>query len=861
MIQKFINKYFFYLYVFTLFFGVLLYNTTGFKGLDIASSVILVVFYGIYLIGAKKRKFNIAFLFVVTIFLFYLNYSFYISYNTRNAIAMDFMTQLRPYLTFFMILQMSPTLSDKQKSILKKIVFYTWLLFIPVGLYALINSSFLSTLMDKPSNYTACIVALSIVFLYCSNFSIKDKLTFVFMMSMGLITVHTQFYIFFLIVCGLIMFFHHAAVLKSNWKTGIALATIACLIIFVSRSEITSHLFPAGLTGGGFASLATSSGFSSQLNEGINPLSSFISQEWFSSSVSYYPVLAQLGLIGILLYMSFWGYIIVTAIMQFKQKGDIQPFIIVLMLVVFIFLENLSDSFFTSNKGYFMMMFIGLLLSKPEEVDRMMIDESFAKKNRKSRESRMIPIINIPGKKLLFWQKKDSRNRKTSFAKLNSQEAKQERVVKQNNTVSEAKISTSQKETKLRKKNQVSKEIDHEKSVLHTVSTPVDEVKVELIEDTVKEPAPPVQTVETVQPVAEIHVSVPPAEAILEDEEVDEWDDTFEDEDEWDDYLEEEDEDLDEDDLDEGDYEEVAEKEIVTPVAETKEIFAQPKEVIEEVTTPDEIVQEYTAPEEIVHEFTAPKEIVQEVTTPEKVVNEVTTPVESVQEQVESVQSVAQPKEEYVQAIAAPVEAAKEVATPAKSPTEVLMPVTEVSPVIKVTPIIEVTPVIKVNPEISANQIDTPVAKTSSNKVVAPEAPSAKEVVTPVEATRENTYVSPFRASIDDEDEMIFVSPIEYIEAENEFAMPSGDSYDMINKFISPSDEIFEFSSPVEAQGNKDTTIFSDPQQYTEPVNTKPTDAASTESKPNEDKTIKAKPDTGEDIDDDFSEDMFTYMI
>ena len=387
MINSFINKYFFYLYVFTLCFGVLLYNTTGFKGLDVVSSLILVVLYLIFVIGTKNRSFHIGFIAVILVFLFFLNYSFYIANNSLNAIAIDFLTQLRPYVAFFLVLQISPTFTEKQKTTLKKICFYIWLFYIPIGLLAIVNPSFLSTLIDQPSNYTACITCLAIVHLFCSKFTVKDKLTFVFMLAAGLITIHSRFYIFFLVVCGLLMYFHHADVLKSNLKTGFALAVMAGLVIYVSKAEILSHLFSAGITGGGFASLAgqASSSFYAQLNDnGFNPINGFIHQEWFSGSTSYYPFLAQLGMIGIFLYLSFWIYIVAISVIQFKQKGEIQPFIVVILLAVFIFLENISDAFFTSNKGYFMMMFIGLLLGKPEETDAMVMfpDKTSNKKKR-----------------------------------------------------------------------------------------------------------------------------------------------------------------------------------------------------------------------------------------------------------------------------------------------------------------------------------------------------------------------------------------------------------------------------------------------------------------------------------------------
>ena len=514
MINNFINKYFFYLYVFTLCFGVLLYNTTGFKGLDVVSSVLLVVLYIIFVIGTKNRSFNIGFLVVILIFLFYLNYSFYIANNTLSAIAIDFLTQLRPYVVFFIVLQLSPTFTEKQKAMLKKICFYIWLFYIPIGLLAIENQSFLSTMMDQPSNYTACITCLAIVHLFCGSFSVKDKLTFIFMLATGLITIHSRFYIFFLVVCGILMYFHHADVLKSNLKTGFALASMTGLIIYISKSDILNYLFPAGVTGGGFASFATqaSSGFFSQLNDsGFNPINGFMHQEWFTGSSSYYPFLAQLGLVGILLYLSFWVYIITISIVQFKQKGDIQPFIVVLMLAVFIFLENISDAFFTSNKGYFMMMFIGLLLGKPEDADNMVL---FADK-RTNKKKRVASLQ-------AFWflqRKRMPHTDKTHVAKEITYLIPPVPIAK--------KVIAEENQPVKIDENQSVPIVQPEVEIIHTVSQKKEEI-VEVVNDNQDESITEMQL-----PNGEV---IPSSEILSaeEDDDEDEWEDDFEDDGEYD---------------------------------------------------------------------------------------------------------------------------------------------------------------------------------------------------------------------------------------------------------------------------------------------------------------------------------------
>lgn len=401
--SKIIHNYFFYLFVFTLFFGVLLYNMIGIKAMDEISGLVLLLFYGIYIFTTKNKKFNAGVLITVAIFIFYFCYSIYVSNNTHQAIAIDFLIQIRPYLTFFIVSQIAPSFSDNQRLLLKRLCLIMWVFFIPVGIYGFVNPSFFYTVFEQPANYIGNIGCLSLVFLFSSNFSIRDRFIFALMLATGLLATHTNFYSFFLLTCGILLYFHHPNVFKFNLRTGIALAVITLVIIHIARAQISEYVLPSdtisneyNLTsrshlyktsvdilkdffplGSGFASFGTlASGlYYSKIYSkyGLTSIEGLSQQDWFSVSDSYYPSLAQFGIIGIILYLFFWGAILHKAFIKFREKGDIQLFALVLILVSFVFIENISDSFFTSNKGYYMMMFLGVLFGKKKK--RANLDE------------------------------------------------------------------------------------------------------------------------------------------------------------------------------------------------------------------------------------------------------------------------------------------------------------------------------------------------------------------------------------------------------------------------------------------------------------------------------------------------------
>jgi len=397
MIQGIIHKYFFYLFVFILFFRVLLYNMIDLKGMDAVSDIVLLATYFLFLFSTKERKMNWGIIITLTVFLFYLAYSFLIVLkSTRSAITLDFMMQIRPYLTFFIVSQMVCAFTDSHKRLLKQLCFSMWVLFIPLGIYGLISPVAFAGLVSRPSNYVSSVVFLSLLYLYCCGFSVKERLTFLLMLSMGLIIIHARFYGFFILTGLILAYFYRPDVLLSKLRTGVAVVLVLGATVYISESQITDYLSPKTIAendysytarssqyqtaaailkdffplGSGFASFAT---YASDMryskiyaDAGLSPVKNPpTAHEWLPASDSYYPSLAQFGIVGIVLYLTFWAYIGWLIFAKLRKRQEIQPLVVALILTSFVFIENIFDSFFTSNNGVFMMMFLGILFSKP----------------------------------------------------------------------------------------------------------------------------------------------------------------------------------------------------------------------------------------------------------------------------------------------------------------------------------------------------------------------------------------------------------------------------------------------------------------------------------------------------------------
>lgn len=397
IIRNIAHHYFFYLFAFTLFFGVSLYHTAALGFMVELSGILLLIFYGLFLYLTKQRNFHPAAIIILTVLLLYLGYSFYLSHNKPQAILLDFLIQLKPYITFFIVSQLAPSLSDMQKQQMARLCLLLWLLFLPIGAYGLFLPDVYRSVMNRPENFVAAVASLSLVYLYCSDFSTTARRTFLLMLSACLLA-SPRFIALFLLICGIVLYFNRRSILKSWIKTGIATGVIILIATYIFYIQLTSCLLPSDAQGNGLSALAPQaiiyqsslkvwrdfplfgSGLASfatyasglyysplYAEYGLHTVSGLAPQDWHSVCDTYYPSLVQFGLTGIVLYLIFWTYIVCASLWKYKRQGNLQYFVIVLILACTLFIGNISDSLLTSHKGYFMMMFFGLLAGNPRQ--------------------------------------------------------------------------------------------------------------------------------------------------------------------------------------------------------------------------------------------------------------------------------------------------------------------------------------------------------------------------------------------------------------------------------------------------------------------------------------------------------------
>jgi len=391
--QNFINRLCFYLFVIAYIWGIILYNVIGFELIDEIYIVCITLVFLYVMFKQSNWAINKVFLFIICIFLFYLIYSFKINSNTKVAIVKDFFIQLKHYLAFFCIYQLRPVISEKQKKLLNQLALLCWFLLLPVGFYGLANEMNFVRIIGHPTNYAAAITCTALLYLFTSEGSKLNKMIFIALLSVGIFSGRSKFYGFFVLASAVALYFNDIKKLKLDAKTIVAGLFIMAAIVFVAKDKILFYLAPA-ITGDmefdyiarlalyatsysifidyfpfgcGFASFGTYySGvhYSNIYTEyGIDNIWGLSKSYHSFIADTYYPSLAQFGVVGATLYFLFWMYIVKKATSYIITNKNIHLFLITACISGFLLIENIADSSFTGNKGAFMMMFLGYAFS------------------------------------------------------------------------------------------------------------------------------------------------------------------------------------------------------------------------------------------------------------------------------------------------------------------------------------------------------------------------------------------------------------------------------------------------------------------------------------------------------------------
>ena len=395
--QEFINRQFFNLTLFTLIFGVMFYDTInklGFSYMDEICAVLLLVLFGYRVFVSKTWAFNKAFLFVIFVFLFYLIYSIAIGSNAMGAILTDFVIQFKPYLAFFCAYALRPEFSENQKKIIRQLIVLCSLYVLAVGLSCFVYYEVVEYTFGHESRIATASSVLALLYLYCSDYTKIDKLAFILILAIGLLSTRSKHYGFFVICTLLIFYLNGSFKMKFNFKNTFFILVALGLTMLVAWKKIYYYFVTGGFGSGrsaddlyarmalyyfsirifndyfpfgsGFASYATHTSGESYSSiyakYNMNNMHGLTKANPDFIADTYYPALAQFGYVGVILFFYFWFNLLRKAIRTYT-KGFVKEAVMAIMIILFFLIECTSDATITHNRGMFIMMLLGLIFA------------------------------------------------------------------------------------------------------------------------------------------------------------------------------------------------------------------------------------------------------------------------------------------------------------------------------------------------------------------------------------------------------------------------------------------------------------------------------------------------------------------
>lgn len=393
-------------------FGVIFYEYAGLQYIDelLTLALICFVFVQQCIAGVSVRWMPLVGFFIIS--LFFLLYSMCIHSNSNSAIIMDYAIQVKPFLAFFCIRIFDYKIPDRHKKILNKLSVICAFLLLFVGCMSfaqgLGNGCAMWVVFKHPSRYATAVIITAMVYYLSSSKFDKNKIYFFLILGCGMFSAKGKYYGFLIGAIAFIGFNSFVYFKKIDFKTVIVAIIISVLVgyigydkiyyyfihgtrsfefklsdhyindgrlfarpaLYISAFYILLDYFPLG---SGFASFGT---HASQLyysdiyfKYGLNNLWGLSPEKSSFITDTYYPILAQFGVVGILLYIFFWIFIIKKIVsfadFIFKEKDIelIRYFNAGVLIVYFFIIESVADSTMIQNRGVFVMILLATVMN------------------------------------------------------------------------------------------------------------------------------------------------------------------------------------------------------------------------------------------------------------------------------------------------------------------------------------------------------------------------------------------------------------------------------------------------------------------------------------------------------------------
>lgn len=394
-------------FIITLILGVIAYGyifKLGFSFTDELCALLFCIIYICYTL--KYNLINKEMSQTFSILILFFIYSCLWGQNIYKAALVDFIIISKPFLLFYVCHSLPINLNHKFKNNIKLLCITVSIICLFIGLSGITT---IRLIFQSEAQMASTISILSILYLYSLKKTHKDIIITLLILSIGLLSTKSKFYGFYV---SFIFIFFLAQRFKSNKifciRNIIFITILLCAIIIVTWEKTYSYIYTGGLSNESSAEMwarpALYMGMIDILKQypilgsGMGSYANYASAIYYSplyyrlefdniwgltpempvfASDTFIPVLAQYGIIGILLFFLFWKKRIKESKLYFSHnsKSKIQYKLCILIFIFFL-IENLADSTFTQNRGMFMMGLLGVILKNGKDTYYRKIEEN-----------------------------------------------------------------------------------------------------------------------------------------------------------------------------------------------------------------------------------------------------------------------------------------------------------------------------------------------------------------------------------------------------------------------------------------------------------------------------------------------------
>ena len=367
---------------------------------EICSYALLLIALTDCITNGSWRKYTLLWI-IMGLMTFYAWYSItQLDYNITSMILKDWIIELKPYIPFCVLFAIGPQFSEDDKRYIRIVC----LINASLMLIAFIGGINLIKLLVFHPAYAGHITFTSgLFYYYCSRdratgiVSRRNTIISILILSVGILSFKAKYYGMIIPAVYLLTIYRPGTFRKFSFKHAIisvvliagiivaswskiqyyfisgdgggtfdptAVQSFARPVLYMTGTQILVDHFPLGTGLASFASATSAMNYSNVYFEyGIHNVHGISMRSEVSFICdSFYPSLAQFGVLGMILFICFWFYIYryLRVIIRENDKLYRSQFVTGSIIIIFILVESIAATTFTQTAGMTSMSLLGM---------------------------------------------------------------------------------------------------------------------------------------------------------------------------------------------------------------------------------------------------------------------------------------------------------------------------------------------------------------------------------------------------------------------------------------------------------------------------------------------------------------------